>query len=210
MGNQRRHRLQRLHRSCGASWQIKDQGAAAHCAHSAAQRRVWSLLRTLTSHALGHALEQAVANCYCRFRRYIAQGDPCSAGSHDESRFAREANEQVLNLNCVVRNHFPRDHFEVKFLQKLSDRRPRQVCTFAACAGIADRDYGCRESPRLSCRGGHLPLLLFRLGRRRWGRQAVRLGRRVWLGPPQPVRPRHRHAAIHRANAGLPSIVPAC
>src|SRR5580692_46176 len=106
--NQLCYGFQRLHRAGGATRQIQDKGTASHAAHTATQRGEWSLLEAFTPHALRYPVEQLVTNRHGGFRRYIAGGNPGSAGGHDESDLACQANQQVLNWDGIVGNYFSR------------------------------------------------------------------------------------------------------
>ena len=118
------HCFQRFGRAVGASREIQDQASAADSADSAAQRGEWSLLRAFGAHSFSNAVEQAIADCACRFGRHVAQCDASSTGGHNELHFARQSDQQVLNLDGIVRHDFSRDYREMQFFEKLADRRP--------------------------------------------------------------------------------------
>src|SRR5271165_2074329 len=148
MWDQARDSLQGFDRAGGTPRQIQNQRPAPHTANSTAQRGKRSLPGTFTAHALRHAVEQPVAYSHSSFRSYVASGNSGAAGGHDELHFARQANQNFLNWDGIICNHFSRGHGEVKLVQKLRHGGPGEIVAFAASAGIAHRHHGRSEAPR--------------------------------------------------------------
>jgi hypothetical protein len=169
--NQFHDRLQRFPRPRRTSRQIQNQRRSPHSADAPAERRECSFFHALTAHPLRDSIQQAVTDRPCRLRRYIARGNPRSSGCDDELYFSREPNQQILKLDQIIWNDLPLDHPKMKSLQDLSRGRPGKINPLSARTGIADCNYssgGFSRGWRLSCRGGHLPLLPFRLRSERW------------------------------------------
>ncbi len=207
MWDKRRHGLQRLHRPRRTPWQIENQCPPPHAANAPTQRGKRSLLAALAPHALRHAVEQPVTHGHSSLRCNVTCSNPSATGRHNKLDFTRQPNQQILNLNGVIRNYLAQRNGEMKLLQNLRYRRPRDILAFPASAGIADRHHGRRDVPRFSHRGGHLPLLPFGLHPRAREANSGHSQTESHSRParlPVPVLRLHR-AKIRRAAASPPS-----
>ena len=123
MWNQLRNSLQRFDRPGRTPRQIQNERLPAHAANPSAKRRKRSLLAALAPHALCHAIQEPIAYRTGGLRRDIACSDSSSAGRHDKLHLARQANQQILNLNGIVRNDLAHGNLEGKLVKYLRHRR---------------------------------------------------------------------------------------
>lgn len=102
--------FERFDCTSGASRKIQDQGRAPDSAHSAAQCGKRSFLHAFGANPLGDTFDKSIADLMCSLRRDVAGCNPGAPGGYDEPNFAGQANQQILNLNGVVRDDLARSN----------------------------------------------------------------------------------------------------
>src|SRR6185437_15037854 len=163
------------------SWKVQHHGCGAYSANAAAEHCKRSLFLPFTAHAFRNAVEHASTNSASCFRRDIAGGNSRPSGGHHQPRPARELDDCLHDCSVLIWDHSRLDDGEVMLLERLDDRRTREIVTFAARTRVAHREN--RSAECLRNRGGrHLPPLFVHPGR----------------------------ASPHRAGASLPSGGPGC
>jgi hypothetical protein len=124
MWNKPSYGFEGFHRPCRTAWQIEDQSFAAHAAHAAAQCGKCRLLDSLTAHSFRDAIEQSITHGHSGLWCDIARGNPGAAGGHDESNFSRQPDQQILDLDRIVRNNFASRDGKLKSFEEFGNRGP--------------------------------------------------------------------------------------
>jgi hypothetical protein len=123
MRNQLRNSLQGFNRPGRTPRQIQYERLPAHAANPSAKYRKRSLLATFAPHTLCHPIQEPIAYRTGSLWGDIACSDSSSASRHDELHLARQANQQILNLNGIVRYDLAHGNLEGKLLKYLRHRR---------------------------------------------------------------------------------------
>jgi hypothetical protein len=128
------HGLQRINCSVGTARNIQDQCPTSNATNTSAQGGKWSLLEALAAHPFGDAVQQTIANSYRSFRSDIPGGNTSTSCRYDEVDFSREADQEILNLDLIVRHDFFSRNGEAQVLKRSNEGGARLIFLIPAGA----------------------------------------------------------------------------
>lgn len=140
MGNQMQYRLDRLHGSARAAWDIDDQAAAKRSGKGTAHESERCVCKTFATHLFSKPIQNAFANLPRGLWCYIACSDTRASCCDNQPGKPSLLAQRSGNPGLVIWNRQSAVNDKARLLQAMDDLRPGAVGAKTAKTGVAYSD----------------------------------------------------------------------